>query len=115
MGTQKNERHSLIGDHPENFVLKEMVEVFRKDAQGNIIESMNFLEDERIAEGLIQIYRNVKDYHTRKVWVVTDGKNGFLLGESIVIEQDEKVKKHLARHALSKLNKHDRFMLDLPE
>jgi len=88
----------------EGFSVKELIEVFKTDNDGIKVSSLGFFQSEKIAKGFAQIQVDANWHGTGKHFVLTNGKNGFVIGDSIKILDDEEGKLKIAQKARAKLS-----------
>jgi len=103
----------ILGISLGRFTIEELTEVYRIDEDGRKISSLGFFRNEKIAKGFAHIQVDAAWHKTGKKFVLTDGKNGFVLGEPIEILDDEKAKLDIAKTARSKLTQEEAEALGL--
>lgn len=97
----------------EKFTIKELTEVYRVNDDGRKISSLGFFRSEKIAKGFAQIQVAAAWHETGKKFVLTDGKIGFVLEESIKLLDDEQAKLDIAKKARFKLTQEEADALGL--
>lgn len=102
---------NLIGEKMAEFSVEKFTEVYKTNDDGRKVKSLGFFRDENIAKAFAGIQTDASWHETNNVLVLTDGKVGFLLGESIVILDDEQASLDIKQKALSKLSEAERKVL----
>jgi len=107
------ELKELVGSFPKGFTIEELTEVYLIDSDGRKIKSLGFFKDENIAKGFAGLQTDANWHKTKKYFVFTDGIAGFLIGERIILIDDEVAALQIKKNALSKLSKEEKAILKL--
>ena len=97
----------------DGFTVQELVEVYRTNDDGRKTSSVGFFRDEDIAKAFAGCQEDANWHGTDKVLVLTDGKVGFLVGETVTLLDDEKAALEIKQKALAKLTPAERAILKL--
>jgi hypothetical protein len=103
----------LGGSFPKGFTIEELTEVYLEDEQGEKCKSIGFFKNENIAKGFAGLQTDANWHKTKKYFVFTDGKAGFLIGERIILIDDEVAALQIKKNALSKLSEEEKAILKL--
>jgi len=104
----------LIGKDLREFEVVEFTEVYRVDDDGRKTKSVGFFRNETIAKAFAQSQVDKNWHQTGRVFVLTDGKTGFILKEvPITILDDEQATLEIRNKALSKLTPEERIILGI--
>ena len=95
------------------FTIKQFTEVFRINDVGVKSKSLGFFRDENIAKAFAENQTDASWHKTRNVLVLTDGKLGFLIGESITIADEESAIHEIKQKAMAKLSKSEKSILGI--
>ncbi len=103
----------FVGQDLSSFKVIIMTEVFKVDGDGRRSKSLGYFKDVTIAQAFAGSQTDAPWHKTRDVYVLTDGKVGFLLNtsESVQILEDEKVLVQIKEKALAKLTPAERKIL----
>jgi hypothetical protein len=107
------ELKDLIGAELNEFTVEKFTEVFKVNDDGRKSKSLGFFRDENIAKAFAGNQKDANWHKTSNVLVLTDGKNGFLVGDSIVILDDEQTLLEIREKAMSKLSDAERKVLGI--
>lgn len=111
--TDKVDINAVVGQDLSGFKVIIMTEVFKTDDDGRRSRSLGYFKDVTIAKAFAGSQTDAPWHKTRDVYVLTDGKVGFLLNtsESVQILEDEKVLVQIREKALAKLTPAERKIL----
>ena len=105
---------SLIGKKLDGFTIQEYTEVYMTDVEGRGKEkSLGHFKNDSIAKAFAGNQTDPAWCKTEKVLLLTDGKVGFVLGESVKLIDDEKAALEVREAALAKLSPAERKILGL--
>jgi hypothetical protein len=109
---------SLIGKKLDGFTIQEYTEVYKTvyktDVEGRGKEkSLGYFKDNAIAEAFAGKQTDAAWHKTEKVFLLTNGTVGFLLGNSVKLIDDEKASLEIKQSALAKLSSAERKILGL--
>lgn len=100
-------------DDLKDFRLVQMFEVFDTDEEGQRRKPFGVLGDEELAKAWSAT--KPSSWHpnsVRKIWVLTNGKLGFVvLPEQVYLVDDEKARRDVTAKALDKLSPEERKVL----
>ena len=101
----------LINQDLSGFKVVRMTEVYRTDEDGIFRTSLGFFKDLNVAS-VYKDQQGDKGYvKTRGQVVLTDGKIGFLLGDSVFLHDDEAEFVNVREKILAKLSPTERSIL----
>lgn len=104
----------LEGKNFNGFFVRKLTEVFHTNYDGMKTSSLGFFKDPKIAKGFASIQTDAAFVKTKESLVLTNGKEGFLLGESVKLLDDEKAKLAIAKNARAKLSDEEADALGIP-
>lgn len=105
---------SLIGKKLDEFTIQEYTEVYKTDVEGRGKEkSLGYFKDDGIAKAFAGNQIDSAWHKTVRVLLLTDGKVGFLLGDSVKLLDDEKASLEIKQSALAKLSPEERKVLGI--
>jgi hypothetical protein len=104
----------LVGKSLEGFTVEKLTEVFQVNYHGKKESSLGFFKNPKIAKGFASIKTDTAFVKTKEALVLTNGIEGFLLGESIRLIDDEKAKLAIAKKARAKLSDEEAEILGIP-
>ncbi len=103
----------LLGKSLSGFVIQELTEVFKVDEDGRKKKSIGFFHDENIAKAFAGNQTDANWHRTNKILILTNGKAGFVIGEEVVLLDDEKALLEIKEKAIAKLSEAERKTLGL--
>lgn len=104
----------LLEKSLEGFTVQELTEVYELDVEGRQkIKSIGFFRDENVAKAFAQNQTDANYHRTQKVIVLTNGEIGFVIGEPVILLNDEKAALEVREKALAKLSPEERRLLKL--
>jgi len=103
----------LLGKSLSGFAVQELTEVFKVDEDGRKKKSLGFFHDESIAKAFAGNQADANWHRTEKVLVLTDGKEGFVIGGGVTLLDDEKAALEIKEAAIAKLSEAERKVLGL--
>jgi hypothetical protein len=105
---------TLVGrQNLADFIIKEVTEVYEVDTDGRYVKTVAYLEDDTLAKAFAQIQTDSEYHHTERVWVLTNGAAGFVLGKGMVFSNDKLIRKQVEEKSLQKLTPEMRKVLRL--
>ena len=106
----------LIGTNldAKDFTIQEFTEVYKTNEDGMKSKSVGFFKSEGIAKAFSQTLADPEFHNTEKRMILTNGKDGFVIGgESVKILDDEKAALEVRQKAIKKLSLEERRILGL--
>jgi hypothetical protein len=103
----------LLGKKLEGFSVEQFTEVFMVDCDGRKSKSLGFFHNETIANAFAGNQKDANWHKVRNVLVLTDGINGFIVGEPIEILNDEQTTLEIREKAKAKLSDAERKILGI--
>ncbi|OQA39526.1 MAG: hypothetical protein BWY51_00125 [Parcubacteria group bacterium ADurb.Bin316] len=103
----------LVGTSLTEFSVLEYTEVFRVDEDGHKRTTLGFFQDDSIAIAWKNLQKDSNFCQTQKALVLTDGTNGFMIGPTIEILNDERATLAIRKGALDKLSPEEKKVLGL--
>ena len=107
------ELKDLIGKSLSGFTVEKRTEVYRTNEDGRKNKSLGFFRDENIAMAFAGIQKDANWHKTAAALILTDGKDGFLLGESVALLNDEKGLLEVRERVKEKLTPEERRVLGI--
>jgi hypothetical protein len=109
------ESNSIVGAELTGFKIAAMAEVFRTDDDGRKTNILGYFKDADIAKGYIECQADSFRYGTETVYILTDGKVGFLLASPIGVDllDDEEAKTLIRETGKAKLTPTQRKIMGL--
>jgi hypothetical protein len=104
----------LVGKSLEGFTVEKLTEVFQVNYHGKKESSLGFFKNPKIAKGFASIQTDATFAKIEEALVLTNGEEGFLLGESIKLLNDEEAKLAIAKKARAKLSDEEAEILGIP-
>jgi hypothetical protein len=102
----------MVGKNLEGFTIQQYTEVYKTDVDGRSkTRSLGYFKDDSIAKCFAQNQTDAAYHETVQVYLLTDGKIGFLLGEEVELVDDEKAALEVRYAALGKLSPAERKVL----
>jgi len=104
---------SLIGQSLAGFKVEKRTEVYRMNEDGRKQSSIGFFKDSDIATAFAGGQTDASWVKTCEVIVIVSDTVGYLIGEPIIILDDEKAALEAREHAVAKLTDAERKLLGL--
>jgi hypothetical protein len=101
----------LFGKSLEGFTIQALTEVYKVNDDGIKSQSLGFFHDDDLAKAFAGNQIDAPWHKTEKAFVLTNGETGFLIGEPVILLNDEKAALEVKKKILSKLSKEDRRFL----
>ena len=98
----------FIDQELEGFRIQELTEVYTTNEDGQNPKSLRFFKSESLARAFVQNQPDANWHKTKKAYVLTDGKIGFLLGREITLFDDEIIAQEIKKKVLAKLSDEER-------
>ncbi len=103
-----------IGKSLDGFTVQRLTEVYSTNEDGKKVKSKGFFKNGSIAQAFAANQSGGDAYNkTSKHFVLTDGKEGFLIGEVVILLDDEQVALDIRTAAMAKLSDAERAALKL--
>jgi hypothetical protein len=104
----------LVGKDLQGYSVQKLHEVYRVNEDGRKAQSIGYFRSEIIAKAFAEHQTDASWHRTAEAFVLTDGKDGFLLtGESVTLLDDEQASLDARNAAVSKLTAAERTLLGL--
>ena len=103
----------FLGKSMDGFTVQELVEIFKTNEDGQKTITLGYCHSENVANAFVGTQIDANWYKTAKVVVLTNGKEGFLIGEVIALLDDEIIAAEAKKKALAKLSPEERKLLGL--
>lgn len=113
MSEENEPLKNLIGKPLNLFRIVEMTEVCQTNEDGVYVGTLGFLKNPHIAQGFLEMQKDVGYHNTEKRLVLTDGKVGYYLGktEPVKLLDDEAEALKIRQHAVAGLSQAQRRIL----
>lgn len=103
----------LMGRKLDDFKIQEYTEVYRTDFDGRKSQVLGHFKDASIAKAFAANQTDSGYCKTEPVLLLTNGKDGFLLGGPALLVDDEKAALEIKEAALKKLTSDERKILGI--
>jgi hypothetical protein len=116
-GTQKAldemDPKNLVGIPLTSLKVERLTEVYEIDSDGRYASSKGYFRDVNVAMAYSINQASPEYYRTREVIALTNANRGIILGESIILENDEVVAKRIREQVLGKLSPEERRVVGI--
>jgi len=103
----------LIGIQLAGWSIENFFEMYTTDEDGKKVHSTGFVRNENVATAFIENQPDAVHHSTKGVLLLTDGKEGFLLGGSALILDEHVLAIELRDKIKSKLSAAERKLLNI--
>ncbi|MDO8495267.1 MAG: hypothetical protein Q7S32_01915 [bacterium] len=110
-----NRAEKLVGIDLTGFWVGEMTEVYRTDEDGRKVESLGFLHNEDVAKAFAEALNDSNYTKIGKAFVLTNGKEGFLVGQPVILLNEREIEANVRIMIMGKLSPAQRKLLGLKE
>jgi len=113
MTKPKSTAKELVGQKLNEFAVVEYTEVYKTNDDGFKSKSLGFFKDADVAKAFAGNQTDAAWHKTETVLLLTNGKVGFLLGDSVELLDDEKATLEIKKSAMAKLSPSERKVLGI--